>query len=76
MASMIKNTVDDSRQCITESTSGRKKAKKSGTHVASPGTSCMTPEKLDRKIERKEFQLTALTTDDAEDLGGKISTFL
>lgn len=78
MASTIKNTVANSRQCIAESPNGRKKAKKSGVSVVtslsplvSSGTSSKTPEMLDREIERKEFKITTLTSDDVEDLGGE-----
>jgi hypothetical protein len=77
VASTIKNTIADSRQCIAGSSNGRKKAKKSGVHVGTPlsplalsGASYEAPEKVDRKIERKEFKLSTLTADDAEDLGG------
>jgi hypothetical protein len=77
VASTIKNTTADSRQCIPESSNGRKKAKKSGVNVGTPlspltssGSSTEIPEKVDRKIERKEFKLTILTADDAEDFGG------
>lgn len=76
VASTVKNTVANSRQCIAESPNVRKKAKKSGVTPLSPlvssGTSSITLEMLDRTIERKEFKISTLTSDDAEDLGGEI----
>lgn len=76
MANTVKNTIADSRQCIAESSNGRKKAKKSSVNIGSPlsplasSTRIKTPEKVNKILERKEFNLTALTADDAEDLGG------
>ena len=76
MANTVKNTIADSRQCIAESSNGRKKTKKRSVNIGSPlsplaaSTRIKTPEKVNKTVERKEFNLTALTADDAEDLRG------